>query len=110
MIVVFAEDERPFESVTVSRATNPRYWGLIKAFEEPHSDTVFDAEFSRVGELLWRLRDLATTVEVRSISITSVASADAAGAPERTGVVHVSLVLFAYAQQSPAVATAGEAP
>jgi hypothetical protein len=70
----------------------------------------FDAEYSRAGELLWRLRDLATTVEIRSVQVTPRVGDGPVGAAARDGLVHVSLVLFAYAQQVPVAAAAGTMP
>lgn len=65
----------------------------------------FDAEYARVGELLWRLRDLATTVEIRNFEARPVIEdVPARSAAQRK--VHVSLTLFAYARQN-AVASAG---
>lgn len=58
----------------------------------------FDAEFARLGQFLWNLRDLATAVEIRTIDVKAAPG----------GRVHVTLTLFAYArQQSAAIATAG---
>jgi hypothetical protein len=59
----------------------------------------FDAEFARLGQLLWELRDLATTVEIRTIDVKPVADGPR---------VHVVLTLFAYARSNTAsVALAG---
>lgn len=49
----------------------------------------FDAEFQDVGTLLWRLRDLPTAIEIRTLEITPSAT------PPR---VHVAMTLFAYAR------------
>jgi hypothetical protein len=59
----------------------------------------FDAEYARAGDLLWSLRDLATTVEIRDFEARRVAEERAAGSvrPRR---IHVQLTLFAYVRQS----------
>lgn len=59
----------------------------------------FDAEYARVGDVLWGLRDLVTTVELRGVDIKPLESA--------SGRVHVTIQLFAYAR--PNVAAAGAA-
>ena len=65
----------------------------------------FDAEYAHAGELLWRLRDLATTVEIRSLEARPVVEdTPATSAAQRR--IHVSLTLFAYARQRP-MASAG---
>ena len=75
----------------------------------------FDADYASVGELLWRLRDVGTIVEIRNVDIKPAAAAaggetapaglapatggqpgDASGAS--AGDLHVSLMLFAYAR------------
>jgi hypothetical protein len=50
----------------------------------------FDGDFENAGAMLWRLRDLATAVEIRSVEITPV------GSDLRR--VHVAMSLFAYAR------------
>ena len=54
----------------------------------------FDADFSDVGGFLWRVRDFATTVEIRNVEIKPI------GGDQRR--VHVVLSLFAYARPSAA--------
>jgi hypothetical protein len=68
----------------------------------------FDGEYARVGDLLWRLRSLATAVEIRELEIRprlrGGAGPSGEGASEARSVqdgVHVSLTLFAYARQTP---------
>ena len=73
----------------------------------------FDADYAAIGNLLWRLRDLATIVEVRSLEIRSgtqpatggPVAADAAVTAD-DGAIHAALTLFAYSRQAapPAVA------
>ena len=58
----------------------------------------FDAEYARAGELLWRLRDLATTVEIRSLEARPVVE-DTPPTSAAKRRIHVSLTLFAYARQ-----------
>ncbi len=56
---------------------------------------------TRTGDLLWTLRDLATTVEIRDFEARPVVEEPATGdAAPRS--VHVSLTLFAYAGHAPA--------
>jgi hypothetical protein len=54
----------------------------------------FDAEFGSTGALLWQMRGLATTVEIRNVEIKPI--------PADSGRVHVGLSLFAYARARPA--------
>jgi hypothetical protein len=54
----------------------------------------FDAEFAGVGALLWQMRDMATTIEIRNVDIKPI-SVD-------VRKVHVMLALFAYARPRPA--------
>lgn len=90
--------------VTGPRATggalpDPRF-GLFQAplVYSPISMS-FDAEYAAVGQFLWRLRDLATTIEIRSLEIRP------AGADTRR--VHVALTLFAYARRDADVVQTG---
>jgi hypothetical protein len=61
----------------------------------------FDAEYQRAGNLLWSLRDLATTVEIRDFEARPVAQHATASDASRPGI-HVLLTLFAYARATPA--------
>lgn len=61
----------------------------------------FDAQFARVGQFLWELRDPATLVEIRRVEIRPLAQDDR---------VHVMLLLFAYARQTVPAPAAGAAP
>ncbi len=54
----------------------------------------FDAEFGSVGALLWQMRDMATTIEIRKVEIKPI--------PAEKRKVHVTLSLFAYARPRPA--------
>jgi hypothetical protein len=56
-----------------------------------------DADYSSLGEFLWRLRDLATLIEIRALDITAPA-AQPDEAPETPGTLRVTLTLFAYAR------------
>ena len=57
----------------------------------------FDAEYPRAGNLLWSLRDLATTVEVRDFEARPIAQEATAG-DARSPKIHVVLTFFAYAR------------
>jgi hypothetical protein len=50
----------------------------------------FDAEFGSVGTLLWKMRDMPTTIEIRIVDIKPLAA--------DVRKVHVMLSLFAYAR------------
>ena len=88
------------DRVPLARAGAPQAGGTPQAdprfslFDTPLTyspiSMSFDAEFASVGQLLWRLRDLATTVELRSLEIKPAASG--------SGRVHAALTLFAYAR------------
>jgi hypothetical protein len=66
----------------------------------------FDARFASAGRFLWELRDVATTIEIRSLEIRPRAGEEPAGAAAADGEVHVALTLFAYAREDAAVAAA----
>lgn len=67
----------------------------------------FDAQYEQAGTLLWSLRDLATTVEVRDLEARPVAAeAVGGGAPSRK--IHVVLTLFAYVGQAVPAAARSE--
>jgi hypothetical protein len=66
----------------------------------------FDAGYARAGEVLWRLRDLATTVEIRSFEARPVVNEVNSGSTA-TPKIHVSLTLFAYARQDAAAVAGG---
>ena len=53
-----------------------------------------ESEYASLGGFLWKLRDLATVVEVRKVEIGAPADAEASG----PGVVRATITLFAYAR------------
>ena len=62
----------------------------------------FDADYAQLGEFLWSLRDLATTVEIRSLDVRRPAAV-AVGADSLTpaaagGAIHIAMTLFAYSR------------
>lgn len=68
----------------------------------------FDADYARVGDLLWRLRSLATAVEIRSLEIKPNGSSEGdGGGPVGDGRVHVSMTLFAYVRTAGSITPAG---
>jgi hypothetical protein len=73
----------------------------------------FDADYASLGEFLWRLRDLATTVEIRTMEVkpraASAAGPEPAVLPVADGAVHVALTLFAYSREATAT-HGGSAP
>jgi hypothetical protein len=91
------------ERVVVSGSTGPQVASSVRTdprfglFDAPLSyspvSMSFDAEFGSVGALMWQMRDLATTVEVRSVEIAPI--------PADARKVHVALSLFAYARPRP---------
>jgi hypothetical protein len=58
----------------------------------------FDAAYSGVGDVLWGMRDLATTVELRNVEVR----------PADEGRVHVAITLFAYARPADAGGVEGQ--
>jgi hypothetical protein len=61
----------------------------------------FDADYTRVGELLWNLRGLATAIEIRALEIKPrVRAADSEARTVNDRSVHVALSLFAYVRKS----------
>jgi hypothetical protein len=98
--------------VSVARAggTGPQVVGAVAAdprfslFTMPLAYTPvtmsFDAPYQEAGTLLWSLRDLATTIEVRDFEARPVAEEATAGAA-RSRKIHVVLTLFAYVRQTP---------
>jgi hypothetical protein len=59
----------------------------------------FDADFAAVGAVLWAMRDLPTTIEIRSMEIAprAASTTDTGTANDRR--VHVTLIIFAYARE-----------
>ena len=106
------------DQVTVAGAAGPQATGggtppdpRFALFETPLAYSPiamsFDAAFDRVGEFLWATRDLATTIEVRSLEIRPrILEASSPAGSAAQGQVHVSLTLFAYVRQG-AAATSG---
>ena len=85
--------------VTGGPGTDPRF----ALFETPLAyspiEMSFDADYAALGEFLWNVRDLATTVEIRRVSVKPLPRV--AGAPA-DGRVHVAVTLFAYARAAAA--------
>ncbi len=91
------------ERVVISGSTGPQVANSVQAdprlglFDVPLTyspvSMSFDAEFSRVAALLWQMRDLATTVEIRNVEIKPL--------PTDPRKVHFALSLFAYARPRP---------
>ena len=114
------------ERVIVSAATGPQVSGGVAPpdprfglFEAPlaYSPILmsFDADYASLGGFLWWLRDLPTTIEVRSLEIRprvrdAAVGTGAVAGPPPDGRVHVGLTLFAYARQSAPVASTGVSP
>jgi hypothetical protein len=102
--------------VGVAQAGGPQVVGAVAAdprialFTMPLAYTPiamsFDAQYEEAGTLLWRLRDLATTVEVRDFEARPVAEEATAGAA-RSRKIHVVLTLFAYVRQTPVPSAGG---
>lgn len=106
------------DPVTATSPTGPQVSGgaalpdpRFELFEVPlaYSPILmsFDADYASLGGFLWRLRDLATTIEVRSLEIRPRLR-DGSASPD--GRVHAGLTLFAYARRSASLATTGVAP
>jgi hypothetical protein len=66
----------------------------------------FDAQYEQAGALLWSLRGLATTVEVRDFEARPVVEEATAGAA-RPRRIHVALALFAYVRQTTSPSAGG---
>jgi hypothetical protein len=66
----------------------------------------FDAEYERAGNLLWSLRDLATTVEIQDFEARPIA-AEAGDGGARARTIHVALTLFPYTRMGSAAASGG---
>jgi hypothetical protein len=92
--------------VVGAEAADPRFALFTTPLAYSPVTMSFDAEFERAGNLLWSLRDLATTVEIRDFEARPVAEEATAG-HVRSGTIHVVLTLFAYARQAPAPSAAG---
>jgi hypothetical protein len=111
------------DPVTATSATGPQVSGggalpdpRFELFEIPlaYSPILmsFDADYASLGGFLWRLRDLATTIEVRSLEIRprlgdGVVGTSAAARAAPDGRVHAGLTLFAYSRRSASLATTG---
>ncbi len=62
----------------------------------------FDADYAHLGDFLWQMRDLATTMEIRRLDVSPSRATAADGVATLNGKVHVSMTLFAYARERPA--------
>lgn len=82
-------------------ATDPRF----VLFQTPLKYTPVtlraEADYASLGEFLWRLRDLATVVEVRTLDVVAPESSTDIARP--TGMVRVTLAMFAYSRAPGAV-------
>jgi hypothetical protein len=58
----------------------------------------FAADYASLGEFLWRLRDLATIVEIRGLTLSRPGEGNAEAPPPVRGAVNATLTLFAYAR------------
>lgn len=56
----------------------------------------FDADYASLGEFLWRLRDFATTVELRKLDVLRQSAPAGEIATRESDKVRVTLTLFAY--------------
>jgi hypothetical protein len=88
----------PGPQVVSGVETDPRFALFQASLAYSPVTMSFDAEYAQAGELLWRLRDLATTVEIRTFEARPVSDDIPAGAAAQRRI-HVSLTLFAYARQ-----------
>jgi hypothetical protein len=87
-------------------------------FEVPLAYSVvpvsFDAEYERLGEFLWRLRDLPVVTEIRALDVRaagSPAGESQSASRSRPGRVRASLTLYVYARGTVSPATpAGAVP
>jgi Tfp pilus assembly protein PilO len=70
----------------------------------------FETDYASLGDLLWRLRDLATIVEIRSLEITPGAPAGPDRPARARDTVHAALTLFAYARTPGVAQTSGATP
>jgi Tfp pilus assembly protein PilO len=103
--VSFAADGGPGPQVVGANTADPRFALFTTPLAYSPVTISFDAEYAQAGTLLWSLRDLATTVEVRDFEARPVAEAGTVGT-KRSGKIHVILTLFAYVRQG-RVASAG---
>lgn len=62
----------------------------------------FDAEFANVGQFFWQLRELGTAVEIRRLTLTPLEG-------RVRPILHVDVMLFAYARQTAAAGSSGAA-
>ena len=65
----------------------------------------FDADYAHLGDFLWQMRDLATTMEIRRLDVSPSRATAADGVATLKGKVHVSMTLFAYARERSAGAS-----
>jgi hypothetical protein len=88
--------------VVGANAADPRFALFTMPLAYSPVTMSFDAEYPRAGNLLWSLRDLATTVEVRDFEARPVTE-DATAGDARLPKIHIVLTLFAYARATPVV-------
>lgn len=84
--------------VVGAHAADPRFALFTMPLAYSPVTMSFDAEYEHAGTLLWNLRDLATTVEIRDFEARPVAEGPLV-ANARSRRIHVVLTLFAYAGQ-----------
>ena len=85
--------------VVGANAADPRFALFTTPLAYSPVTLSFDAEYERVGQLLWSLRGLATTVEIRDFEARPRADEATAGSA-RPRKIHVLLTLFAYARHT----------
>ena len=85
--------------VVGANAADPRFALFTTPLAYSPVTMSFDAEYERAGHLLWSLRDLATTVEIRNFEARPITEETTAGSA-RPRKVHVLLTLFAYARHA----------
>ena len=92
--------------VVGASAADPRFALFTTPLAYSPVTMSFDAKYEQAGNLLWSLRDLATTAEIRGFEARPVAEEATAG-NARSRTIHVVLTLFAYVSQAPAPSAGG---
>ena len=92
--------------VVGAHAADPRFALFTTPLAYSPVTMSFDAEYEHAGNLLWSLRGLATTVEIRDFEARPIAE-DATADSARPRKVHVLLTLFAYVRDTSAASAGG---
>lgn len=77
---------------------DPRFALFPAALKYTPVTLTADSDYASLGHFLWRLRDLATVVEIRSLEIVPAAAEQGAETAPAPGTIRVTLTMFAFSR------------